>query len=156
MANAAISGDSADIGDPLVSPQTLAKYVGVYSGLWGQRTRTVRIQLEGGTLYANGLLDERVRLIPHSDTTFIGTDGYSFDFDSPTGLAGPKGMDPAIVQKLHDAFKKAYDDPSMVAHYEKVQFSRRYLNSADYTALAAKLYADEKEALAKVGLLKKD
>ena len=82
--------------------------------------------------------------------------GYSFDFDSPTGLAGPKGMDPAIVQKLHDAFKKAYDDPSMVAHYEKVQFSRRYLNSADYTALAAKLYADEKEALAKVGLLKKD
>jgi tripartite-type tricarboxylate transporter receptor subunit TctC len=82
--------------------------------------------------------------------------GYSFDFDSPTGLAGPKGMDPAIVLKLHDAFKKAYDDPSMVAHYEKVQFSRRYLNSADYTALAAKLYADEKEALAKVGLLKKD
>jgi tripartite-type tricarboxylate transporter receptor subunit TctC len=82
--------------------------------------------------------------------------GYSFDFDSPTGLAGPKGMDPAIVQKLHDAFKKAYDDPSMVAHYEKVQFSRRYLNSADYTALAAKLYADEREALAKVGLLKKD
>ncbi len=82
--------------------------------------------------------------------------GYSFDFDSPTGLAGPKGMDPAIVQKLHDAFKKAYDDPSMVAHYEKVQFSRRHLNSADYTALAAKLYADEREALAKVGLLKKD
>jgi tripartite-type tricarboxylate transporter receptor subunit TctC len=82
--------------------------------------------------------------------------GYSFDFDSPTGLAGPKGMDPAIVQKLHDAFKKAYDDPSMLAHYDKVQFSRRYMNSADYTALAAKLVADERDALSKVGLLKKD
>lgn len=77
-----------------VSPQTLAKYVGVYSGLWGQRTRTVRIQLEGGTLYANGLLDERVRLIPHSDTTFIGTDGYSFDFD-------PQGDPAAFMVERH-------------------------------------------------------
>ena len=82
--------------------------------------------------------------------------GYSFDFDSPTGIAGPKGMDPAIVRKLHDAFKKAYDDPSMPAHYEKVQFSRRYADSAGYTALAAKLFADERVALEKVGLLKKD
>jgi tripartite-type tricarboxylate transporter receptor subunit TctC len=82
--------------------------------------------------------------------------GYSFDFDSPTGIAGPKGMDPAIVQKLHDAFKKAYDDPSMPAHYDKIQYSRRYLNSADYTALAAKLVDDERVALGKVGLLKKD
>jgi tripartite-type tricarboxylate transporter receptor subunit TctC len=82
--------------------------------------------------------------------------GYSFDFDSPTGLAGPKGMDPAIIQKLHDAFKKAYDDPKMPEHYAKVQFSRRYMNTADYNALAAKLFADEKSALGKVGLLKKD
>lgn len=82
--------------------------------------------------------------------------GYSFDFDSPTGLAGPKGMDPAIVQKLHDAFRKAYEDPSMPAHYDKVQFSRRYMNSADFTALAAKLVEDERIALGKVGLLKKD
>jgi tripartite-type tricarboxylate transporter receptor subunit TctC len=82
--------------------------------------------------------------------------GYSFDFDSPTGLVGPKGIPPEIVQKLHDAFKKAYDDPSMPAHYEKVQYSRRYANSADYAALAAKLVADERDALGKVGLLKKD
>ena len=82
--------------------------------------------------------------------------GYSFDFDSPTGIVGPKGMDPAIVQKLHDAFKKAYDDPSMPEHFEKIHYGRRYMNSADYTALAAKLFADEKVALGKVGLLKKE
>ena len=34
--------------------------------------------------------------------------GYPFVFDSPFGIAGPKGMDPAIVEKLHDAFKKAF------------------------------------------------
>jgi hypothetical protein len=65
-----------------VPPQTLAKYVGTYSGLWGTRPRTVRVQLEDGTLYLNGILEERVRLIPQSDASFAGTDGYSFDFDS--------------------------------------------------------------------------
>ena len=82
--------------------------------------------------------------------------GYSFDFDSPTGIAGPKGMDPVIVQKIHDAFKKAYDDPKAVEIYDKFEFSQRYMNSADYTVLAAKLTADEKAMLEKVGLAKKE
>ena len=77
-----------------VSPQTLAKYVGVYSGLWVTRPRTVRIQLEGGTLYVNGLLGEKVRLIPHSETSFSGTDGLSFDFD-------PGGNPAAFVVERH-------------------------------------------------------
>ncbi len=77
-----------------VSPQTLAKYVGVYSGLWVTRPRTVRIQLEGGTLYANGLLGEKVRLIPHSETTFSGTDGLSFEFD-------PHGNPAAFMVERH-------------------------------------------------------
>jgi hypothetical protein len=77
-----------------VPPQTLAKYVGVYSGLWVTRPRTVRIQLEDGTLYANGLLGEKVRLIPHSDTSFMGTDGYSFDFD-------PQGDPAAFMVERH-------------------------------------------------------
>ena len=42
------------------------------------------------------------------DTPTLKELGYPFVFDSPFGLAGPKGMDPAIVKKLHDAFKKAY------------------------------------------------
>jgi len=77
-----------------VSPETLAKYVGVYSGLWVTRPRTVRIQLEGGTLYANGLLGEKVRLIPHSETSFSGTDGLSFDFD-------PDGNPAAFMVERH-------------------------------------------------------
>jgi hypothetical protein len=64
-----------------VAPRTLAKYVGVYSGPLGRILRTVRVELEGDTLYVNGLVGERVRLIPHSETSFAGTDGYSIDFD---------------------------------------------------------------------------
>ena len=67
-----------------VPASILTKYVGVYRGLWGTRVRTVQVELEGGTLYVNGLLGEKVRLIPHSTTSFMGTDGYSFDFD-PAG-----------------------------------------------------------------------
>ena len=77
-----------------VAPQTLAKYVGVYSGLWITRPRTVRVQLEGGTLYVNGLLGDKVRLIPHSATSFSGTDGLSFDFD-------PDGTPAAFVVERH-------------------------------------------------------
>ena len=64
-----------------VSADILAKYVGVYSGLWITRPRTVRIVLEDGALYANGLVGEKVRLVPRSETSFSGTDGLSFDFD---------------------------------------------------------------------------
>lgn len=82
--------------------------------------------------------------------------GYPFVFDSPTGLVGPKGMDPAIVKKLHDAFKLAMDDPKMTELYKRILFSRNYLDSAAFTALSTKLVADEREMLARLGLLKKE
>ncbi len=82
--------------------------------------------------------------------------GYKYEFDSPFGLAGPKGMDPKIVKILHDAFKKTYDDPSMPALYEKFDFVRRYMNTADYQAFVPKMAADEKAALTQLGLAKKD
>jgi hypothetical protein len=87
-------GSDAERRSVAVPPETLAKYVGVYSGLWGERPRTVRVQLENGTLYSTGLLGERVRLIPHSATTFVGTDGYSFDFD-------PDGNPAAFMVERH-------------------------------------------------------
>jgi len=77
-----------------VSPTTLAKYVGVYSGMWLYRPRTVRIELEGGTLYATGLVGDRIRLIPHSETSFAGSDGLSFDFD-------PEGNPAAFMVERH-------------------------------------------------------
>jgi tripartite-type tricarboxylate transporter receptor subunit TctC len=40
--------------------------------------------------------------------------GYPFVLDSPFGLAGPKGMDPAVVKRLHDAFKVALEDPGVI------------------------------------------
>ena len=90
------------------------------------------------------------------DVPILKEHGYSYDFESPFGLGGPKGMDPAVVAKLHDAFKKTYDDPKMPALYEKFDFVRRYLNTADYQAYAPKAAATEKAALEQLGIAKKE
>ena len=82
--------------------------------------------------------------------------GYDYEFDSPFGLAGPKGIDPEIVRRLHDAFKKAYDEPRMTELYEKYDFIRRYMGTEEYREFVPKLAAEEKDALQKLGLMKKE
>ena len=68
-----------------VAPALLDSYVGTYSGMWGTVPRTVRVTLADGTLYASGLLGEPVRLIPQSDTFFMGADGLTFEFGGDGG-----------------------------------------------------------------------
>ena len=82
--------------------------------------------------------------------------GYPLVFESPFGIGGPKGMDPAVVRKLHDAFKAAYEDPKVVELYDRFEFSRRYMSSADYAALVPRLVAEEREGLEKAGLARKN
>ncbi|HEX6610639.1 MAG TPA: tripartite tricarboxylate transporter substrate binding protein [Hyphomicrobiaceae bacterium] len=82
--------------------------------------------------------------------------GYGYTFDSPYGLAGPKGMDPAVVKKLHDAFRKAYDDPKVIEAYDKFDFVRRYMNTEDYTKFVPKLAADERASMERLGFARKD
>ena len=45
--------------------------------------------------------------------------GYDTVSDSPFGIGAPKGMDPALTQRLHDAFKKTLEDPAVLASFEK-------------------------------------
>jgi len=58
--------------------------------------------------------------------------GYPFDIEVPMGFAGPKGMDGAIVKRLHDAFKKASDDPTVKALYQKFDIDHRYAAGDDF------------------------
>ncbi len=81
--------------------------------------------------------------------------GYGFVFDSPFGLAGPKGMDPKIVATLHDAFHKALSDPAVVSALERYDMLPRYMNTADYNKFVKETIAQETAALEKLGLLKK-
>ena len=82
--------------------------------------------------------------------------GYPFVFDSPFGIAGPKGMDPKIVKILHDAFKKAIEDPGVIATLERYDMVPRYMGTADYEKAVKAVIAQETAALTKIGLLKQD
>ena len=81
--------------------------------------------------------------------------GYGVVSTSPYGLVGPKGMDPAVVQKLHDAFKAALDDPKVVELRAKYDYPKRYMNTADYTAYAARTFAAEKALIDRLRAAKK-
>jgi len=81
--------------------------------------------------------------------------GYPFVFDSPFGIAGPKGMDPKIVAKLHDAFKKAIDDPKVQELLAKYDMVPNYKNTADYQKFVTQSIAAESEVIQRLGLAKK-
>jgi tripartite-type tricarboxylate transporter receptor subunit TctC len=58
--------------------------------------------------------------------------GYNVVSTSPYGLVGPKGMDPAVVKTLHDAFKQAMDDPKHAELMTQLNQSVWYRNGSDY------------------------
>jgi tripartite-type tricarboxylate transporter receptor subunit TctC len=74
---------------------------------------------------------------------------------SPYGIVGPKGMDPAIVKTLHDAFKKAIDDPKHLELLASLNQELWYRNSEDYAKWARDTYAKETKLLDRLGLLTK-
>ena len=78
--------------------------------------------------------------------------GYPIVSNSPFGIAGPKGMDPAAVKVLHDAFRKALEDPEFQNTLEKFDQEAYYLNSADYAALAKNTFEEERAAVKRLKL----
>jgi tripartite-type tricarboxylate transporter receptor subunit TctC len=80
--------------------------------------------------------------------------GIDLVFDSPWGIAGPKGMDPAIVKRIDQAFKKALDDPKVKDVLDSFVFPVRYADQAGYLKIIEEVTKNEKEGLAKIGLAK--
>ena len=81
--------------------------------------------------------------------------GYKVVANSPYGLVGPKGMDPAVMKTLHDAFKKAMDDPKHVEILEQLNQPVWYKSSADYAAWARETLVKERVLIERLGLAAK-
>ena len=81
--------------------------------------------------------------------------GYPLAVESPFGIAGPKGMDPKIIAKLHDAFKKAIDDPGMIATLAKYDMVPNYKNTEDYNKFVHEQIESERKVIESLGLAKK-
>ena len=78
--------------------------------------------------------------------------GYGIVSDSPYGIAGPKGMDPAVVKTLHDAFKRALDDPNLLKAFERYDQPVKYMSGAEYTAYAKNQFEQDRVMMEKLGL----
>jgi tripartite-type tricarboxylate transporter receptor subunit TctC len=81
--------------------------------------------------------------------------GYDVVSYSPYGLAGPKGMDPKVVKILHDAFKKAIDDPEHHKVLQQLDQVYWYKSTEDYLRWARETYASERALVERLGLLAK-
>lgn len=80
--------------------------------------------------------------------------GYKTVADSPFGVCGPKGMDPAVVKTLHDAFRKTLEDPAVLATFDKYDQTVVYMNTEAYTKWARETYAAERATMERLGMVK--
>lgn len=78
--------------------------------------------------------------------------GYGVVSTSPYGLVGPKGMNPAVVKLLHDAFKKAMEDPKHVELLDQLNQDAWYRSGEDYAAWARETFAKDKALIERLGL----
>jgi len=81
--------------------------------------------------------------------------GYDVVSYSPYGIVGPRGMDPKVVRILHDAFKKAMDDPENAKMLQTLDQVYWYKSSDDYVKWAADQYVSERALIERLGLMAK-
>ena len=93
---------------------------------------------------------ERTKRFPATPTLReLGIDIVS---NSPYGLAGPKGMQPAVVRRLHDAFRAALHDPASLAALDRYDMPLLYQDSETYAATARRAVEEEGAAVRRLGL----
>ena len=78
--------------------------------------------------------------------------GYGIVSNSPYGIAGPKGMDPKVVKILHDAIRKAMDDPAYQKVLERLDQDNVYKSSEDYAKFAKQVNDEQRAIIERMGL----
>lgn len=72
--------------------------------------------------------------------------------NSPYGIGAPAAVDPAVLKKLHDAFKNAMFEPQHLQEIAKYDQEPAYLGTADYARKLHEVSARERLLLARLGL----
>ena len=73
---------------------------------------------------------------------------------SPYGIGAPKGMDPAMVKRIHDAFQQAMEMPSHVDALGKFDQQLMHMSPQEYGKFAEDTFRREKALVDKLGLAK--
>lgn len=94
------------------------------------------------------------RLDKFADAPTLKELGIDIVQNSPFGIGAPRGTPPEVVAKLHEAFKKAMEEPSYVAALARYDMLPMYMSPQQYTKFAQETFATEKALVEKLGLAK--
>ena len=110
-------------------------------------------QVEAGKLRVlNTWGAERLAKFPDAPT--LKELGLDLVQNSPFGIAAPRDTPPAVVKRLHDAFKQAMEMQSYKTALAKYDMQPMYMSSASYLKFAQDTFKREKALVEKLGLLK--
>ena len=79
--------------------------------------------------------------------------GYDVVVDSPGGLIGPRGMDPAVVKVLADTFRVAAQEPQHLQFLDTMDQPLLLLDGPAYRDAMARTLDEERELLRRLKLL---
>lgn len=79
--------------------------------------------------------------------------GFDVVVDSPGGLIGPRGMDPAVVKTLADAFRAAAEEPQHLQFLDNMDQPLILLDGPAYRDEMARTLEEERELLRQLKLL---
>ena len=94
------------------------------------------------------------RLAKFPDAPTLKELGIDIVQNSPFGIGAPRGTPAEVVRKLHDAFKKAMEEPSYVQALGRYDMLPMYMSSSGYSKFAQDTYSTEKALVEKLGLVK--
>jgi tripartite-type tricarboxylate transporter receptor subunit TctC len=134
---------NADLNQALMGGQLMA---GADSTGWAPL-------VEAGKVRVLNTWGER-RLPKYPDVPTLKELGLDIVQASPFGIGAPRGTPPEVIAKLHDAFKKAMEEPSYVQSLARYDMVPIYMSSAGYTKFAQDTFAAEKALIEKLGLAK--
>ena len=111
----------------------------------------VRSFLESGHLVCLGVMDTQ-RNPAFPDVPTCVEQGFDVTYFTQRGLALPKGVDPAIKEKLEAACAAAIEDPDFVTFMNNGGQTIAYMNAADYEAFLEQSEIDVAAAMDSLGL----
>jgi tripartite-type tricarboxylate transporter receptor subunit TctC len=86
------------------------------------------------------------------DVPTLGELGIDVVSNAAYGIAGPKGIDPAVVKTLHDGFKSGMESAMFVDILRKFEQEPIYRSTADYHDYVMQEIAEQKRIVDELGL----
>ncbi len=108
-------------------------------------------QVDAGKLRVLNTWGEQ-RLAKFPDAPTLKELGLGLVQNSPFGIGAPRGTPPEVLRRLHDAFKRAMEEPAYEQALARYDMVPMYMSSEAYARFAQETFLREKALVEKLGL----